>query len=104
MYRDQYLEDGEYEHMVKCATDVVQWRADERVFIGDAPALHGDGRRLPAPRVHLRDGTVTLQEREVNHYQRNDAYGEMVRAGVRLSWQILSHIGTRQQPPSSRGR
>ncbi len=99
MYRDQYLEDGEYEHMVKCATDVVQWRADERVFIGNAPALHGDGRHLPAPRVHLRDGTVTLQEREVNHYQRNDAYGEMVRAGVRLSWQILSHIGARHQAP-----
>ena len=97
MYRD--LADGEYEHMAKCATDVVQWRADERVFIGDAPALGGDGRRLPAPRVHLRDGTVTLQEREVNHYQRNDAYGEMVRAGVLLSYQILKHIKSRRQPP-----
>ena len=97
MYRE--LADGEYEHMAKCATDVVQWRADERVFIGDAPALGGDGRRLPAPRVHLRDGTVTLQEREVNHYQRNDAYGDMVRAGVLLSYQILKHIKSRRQPP-----
>jgi hypothetical protein len=99
MYRNDDLSDGEYEHMVKCATDVVQWRADERVFIGDAPALGGDGRRLPAPRVHLRDGTVTLQEREVNHYQRNDAYGDMVRAGVLLSWQILTHLKSRRQPP-----
>lgn len=97
MYRE--LADGEYEHMAKCATDVVQWRADERVFIGDAPALGGDGRRLPAPRVHLRDGTVTLQEREVNHYQRNDAYGDMVRAGVLLSYQILKHLKSRRQPP-----
>ena len=97
MYRD--LSEGEYEHMAKCATDVVQWRADERVFIGDAPALGGDGRRLPSPRVHLRDGTVTLQERESHHYQRNDAYGDMVRAGVLLSWQILSHIKSRKQPP-----
>jgi hypothetical protein len=97
MYRD--LSDGEYLHMVKCATDVVQWRADERVFIGDAPALGGDGRRLPAPRVHLRDGTVTLQERESHHYQRNDAYGDMVRAGVLLSWQILTHIKSRRQRP-----
>ena len=97
MYRE--LADGEYEHMAKCATDVVQWRADERVFIGDAPALGGDGRRLPAPRVHLRDGTVTLQEREVHHYQRNDAYGDMVRAGVLLSYQILKHIKSRRQPP-----
>ena len=36
MYRE--LSEGEYDHMAKCATDVVQWRADERVFIGDAPA------------------------------------------------------------------
>jgi len=97
MYRD--LSDGEYEHMRKAATDVVQWRADERVFIGDAPALGGDGRRLPAPRVHLRDGTVTLQERESHHYQRNDAYGDMVRAGVLLSHQILKHIQSRHTPP-----
>jgi hypothetical protein len=97
MYRD--LSDGEYEHMRKAATDVVQWRADERVFIGDAPALGGDGRRLPAPRVHVRDGTVTLQERESHHYQRNDAYGDMVRAGVLLSYQILKHIQSRHTPP-----
>jgi hypothetical protein len=93
------LNEGEYEHLAKCATDVVQWRADERVFIGDAPALGGDGRRLPAPRVHLRDGTVTLQERESHHYQRNDAYGDMVRTGVLLSHQILKHIQSQRQAP-----
>jgi hypothetical protein len=97
MFRD--LTEGEYEHMAKCATDVVQWRADERVFVGDAPAMGGDGRLLPAPRVHLRDGTVTLQEREVNHYQRNDAYGNMVRTGVQISHRILTHIRSRRQPP-----
>jgi hypothetical protein len=97
MYRD--LTEGEYEHMAKCATDVVQWRADERVFVGGAPAMGSDGRLLPAPRVHLRDGTVTLQERESHHYQRNDAYGNMVRAGVLMSHQILAHIQSRRQPP-----
>lgn len=95
MYRNAGLSDSEYEHMAKCATDVVQWRADERVFLGSAPALGGDGRMLPVPRVHLRDGTVTLQERELNHYQRNDPYGEMVRQGVRLSESILRHMTTR---------
>lgn len=98
MYRNAGLSDSEYEHMAKCATDVVQWRADERVFIGSAPALGGDGRTLPVPRVHLRDGTVTLQERELNHYQRNDPYGDMVRQGVRLSESILRHIATSRQP------
>lgn len=97
MYRD--LTEGEYEHMAKCATDVVQWRADERVFIGGAPAMGSDGRLLPAPRVHLRDGTVTPQERESHHYQRNDAYGNMVRAGILLSHRILTHIQSRRQPP-----
>lgn len=99
MYRNAGLSDSEYEHMAKCATDVVQWRADERVFLGSAPALGGDGRTLPAPRVHFRDGTVTLQERELNHYQRNDPYGEMVRQGVRLSESILRHMTTSRQPP-----
>jgi hypothetical protein len=31
--------------------------------------------------------------------QRNDAYGDMVRAGVLLSWQILTHIKSRKQAP-----
>lgn len=97
MFRD--LKESEYEHMAKCATDVVQWRADERVFIGAAPAMGGDGRQLPAPHVHVRDGTVTLQERESHHYQRNDAYGNMVRAGVLLSHKILEHIKSKRQPP-----
>jgi hypothetical protein len=97
MYRD--LSEGEYEHTAKCATDVVQWRADERVFLGGAPELGGGGRQLPPPRVHLRDGTVTLQERESHHYQRNDSYGTMVRAGVQCSHRILTHIRSRRQPP-----
>ncbi|MFC4122065.1 hypothetical protein [Nonomuraea zeae] len=99
MYRD--LDESEYEHMAKCATDVVQWRADERVFTGVAPALGsgGTGQLLPPPRVHLRDGTVTLQERESHHYMRNDAYGDMVRSGVHLSNKILTHIQSRREPP-----
>jgi hypothetical protein len=100
MYRHDGLSESDYEHMAKCATDVVQWRADERVFLGDAPAMgEGPSRMLPPPRVHFRDGTVTLQERESHHYQRNDAYGEMVRSGVRLSHGILRHMLSRRQRP-----
>ena len=97
MYRD--LTESEYEHMALCATDVVQWRADERVFAGAAPALGAEGRMLPAPRVHMRDGTVSLQERDSTHYQRNDAYGNMVRAGVMHSHRILTYIRSRRQQP-----
>ena len=74
----RYLSESEYEHMAKCATDVVQWRADEAVFLGAARAL-GDGNLLPRPSVHFRDGTITPQEREYGHYRRWNEYGEMVR-------------------------
>lgn len=98
MFHNDGLSDSDYEHMAKCATDVVQWRADEQVFRGHGRAL-GDGTGLPSPTVHFRDGTVTLQERESHHYQRNDPYGDMVREGVRLSHDILRHMRDRRQPP-----
>lgn len=98
MYRSEGLTDSAYEHMAKCATDVVQWRADERVFTGHGKSL-GAGEELPTPRVHFRDGTVTLQERWSNHYQFADSYGATVREGVRLSHDILRHIRDRRNPP-----
>ncbi|MDP8928441.1 MAG: hypothetical protein M3O70_07660, partial [Actinomycetota bacterium] len=94
MFRHDDLSPSEYEHMVKCATDVVQWRADAAVFSGRARAM-GSGTLLPRPRVHFRDGTVTLQERESQHYQRTDAYGEMVREGVQLSSDVLRAVSDR---------
>ena len=89
MYR--YLSDSEYEHMAKCATDVVQWRADEAVFLGQARAL-GTGSLLPRPRVHIRDGTITPQEREYGHYRRFNEYGDMVREGIVHSRRILDRV------------
>jgi hypothetical protein len=102
MYANEGLHPSDYEHMAKCATDVVQWRADHQVFLGHATALGtppGRPSKLPRPRVHLRDGTVTLQERESHHYQRPDSYGEMVREGVRLSHEIMQHIVASKNPP-----
>lgn len=87
----RYLNESEYEHMAKCATDVVQWRADREVFLGTARTL-GRGDLLPRPRVHIRDGTITPQEREFGHYSRLDEYGEMVREGIAISRKILERI------------
>jgi hypothetical protein len=95
MYR--YLSESEYEHMAKCATDVVQWRADKAVFFGSARAI-GTGATLPKPRVHFRDGTITPQEREYGHYSRDNAYGDMVREGISLSREILERIRSAQAP------
>jgi hypothetical protein len=94
----RYLSESEYEHMAKCATDVVQWRADEAVFLGTARAL-GDGNLLPRPSVHFRDGTITPQEREYGHYRRWNEYGEMVREGIARSRTILDRIMSAAPPP-----
>jgi hypothetical protein len=87
----RYLNESEYEHMAKAATDVVQWRTDREVFLGTARAL-GRGELLPRPRVHIRDGTIALQEREFGHYCRLDEYGQMVREGFALTRKILERI------------
>jgi hypothetical protein len=95
MYR--YLSESEYEHMAKCATDVVQWRADKAVFFGNARAI-GTGGTLPKPRVHFRDGTITPQEREYGHYSRHNEYGDMVREGISLSREILERVRSAPSP------
>ncbi len=86
------LTDSEYEHMVRSATDVMQFRVDEEVFSGKARDLHPPYRQIPKPQVHFRDGTITPQEREFNHYIRNNAYGEVVREGIRRERSILDRI------------
>ena len=93
----RYLSESEYEHMAKCATDVVQWRADEIVFLGPARSLH-DGTLLPRPTVHFRDGTITPQEREFNHYQRPNEYGDMVREGIAHSRHVLESSSSGKAP------
>jgi hypothetical protein len=94
----RYLSESEYEHMAKCATDVVQWRADEAVFLGTARSLR-DGTLLPRPQVQFRDGTITPQEREWGHYKRQNEYGDMVREGIAHSRKILEKIVASESPP-----
>lgn len=86
------LSESEYEHMTRCATDVVQFRVDEAVFTGKAYDLRPPNSQIPKPQVHIRDGTITPQEREFGHYNRPDPYGEMVREGIRLGRTILERI------------
>jgi hypothetical protein len=95
MYR--YISESEYEHMAKCATDVVQWRADEAVFSGNARSI-ADGTVLPRPVVHFRDGTITPQEREYGHYKRANEYGDMVREGIAHGRRILERVISSEVP------
>ncbi len=85
------LSESQYEHMAKCAVDVVQLRVDSSIFNGSARSI-GNGDLLPQPTVHIRDGTVTPQEREFKHYKLPNSYGDMVREGIRGYCQILQKI------------
>lgn len=94
------LSESEYEHMTRCATDVVQFRVDEEVFTGKAYDIRPPRNQIPKPQVHIRDGTIAPQEREFGHYKRPDAYGEMVREGIRRERTILERIlSSRSKPP-----
>lgn len=91
------LTDSEFEHMQKAALDVVQFRVDERLINGVAraygtAAASGDSGLLPKPNVLIRDGTVTPQEREFQHYTTQNAYGDIVREGIALSYSILRSV------------
>lgn len=91
------LTDSEFEHMKKAALDVVQFRVDERLVKGAARAYgtspaRGESGLLPKPNLLIRDGTVTPQEREFQHYNNPSAYGDIVREGIALSYSILKAV------------
>ena len=91
------LTDSQFEHMKKAALDVVQFRVDERLITGVARAygsgpVGGEGGLLPKPNVLIRDGTVTPQEREFQHYCHLSSYGDVVREGIGLSYSILRAV------------
>lgn len=85
------LTDSEYEHMARAATDVVQMRVDDEVFNGKARDII-TGEQISTPRIHIRDGTITPQERYFSHYYRMDSYGDIVREGIARSRSILERI------------
>ena len=92
------LTESDYEHMVRAATDVVQMRVDDDIFNGRARDL-ATGEQIMAPRVHIRDGTITPQERYFNHYYRMDPYGDIVREGIQHTRNILQRIVTARGTP-----
>lgn len=91
------LTDSRFEHMKKAALDVVQFRVDERLITGAARAYGSapagkDTGILPKPNLLIRDGTVTPQEREFQHYYDHTSYGDVVREGIGLSYNILRAV------------
>lgn len=94
------LTESEYEHMARTASDVVQMRVDDEVFNGKARDLT-TGEQIMPPRVHIRDGTITPQERGFNHYIPMNPYGDIAREGIARSRSILQRIVSAQRNPQS---
>lgn len=92
------LTESEYEHMTRAASDVVQMRVDDEVFNGKARDL-ATGEQIMPPRVHIRDGTITPQERGFNHYIQMNPYGDIAREGITRSRSILQRIVSSQRNP-----
>jgi Fe2+ or Zn2+ uptake regulation protein len=92
------LTESEYEHMTRTASDVVQMRVDDALFSGNATDM-ATGEQILPPRIHIRDGTITPQERGFNHYILMNPYGEIAREGIRLSRNILRSIVTARRTP-----
>lgn len=92
------LTDSEYEHMTRTATDVVQMRVDDEVFNGKARDV-ATGEQIMPPRVHIRDGTITPQERGFNHYILMNPYGDIAREGIARGRSILQRIRASNNPP-----
>lgn len=92
------LTESEYEHMARAASDVVQMRVDDEVFNGKARDLT-TGEQIMPPRVHIRDGTITPQERGFNHYTQMNPYGDIAREGIARSRSILQRITNAQRNP-----
>jgi Fe2+ or Zn2+ uptake regulation protein len=92
------LSESEYEHMARTASDVVQMRVDDEVFNGKARDLT-TGEQIIAPRVHIRDGTITPQERGFNHYIQMNPYGDIAREGIIRSRSILERVKNAKHNP-----
>jgi Fe2+ or Zn2+ uptake regulation protein len=92
------LTEADYEHMVRAATDIVQMRVDDDIFNGRARDI-ATGEQIMPPRVHIRDGTITPQERYFYHYYRMDPYGDIVREGIQHTRNILQRIVTARGTP-----
>ncbi len=91
------LTESEYEHMTRAASDVVQMRVDDDILNGRARDV-ATGEQIIAPRVHIRDGTITPQERGFNHYRMVNPYGEIAREGIMRSQSILASIKGSKKP------
>lgn len=82
----QDLTDAEYMHSVWNAMDLVEAKAALRLldrWYGPKPQVE-----IAPADVVLRDGTVSPQDRDFNHYAAISTYGQIVRDMISVNWKI----------------
>lgn len=83
------LSDSQYAHSVWNAMDLLESRVALRMLSSwDGPA----GTEVPPADVLLRDGTVSPQDRDFNHYAEQTSYGRIVRELIRAHAEIVVRV------------
>lgn len=82
------LSDAEYIHSVTNAMDFLESKAALRTM--SRWYLQNNGSvEIPACDIVLRDGTITPQDRDFNHYRTMSTYGQIVRDLISTNWDIV---------------
>jgi len=80
------MSDAQYMHAVWNAMDLIEARAASRLLKRwDVPR---QGVEISAADIVLRDGTVSPQDRDFNHYSELSSYGQIVRGMIEINWEI----------------
>lgn len=82
------LSDSEYMHSVNNAMDYLESKAALRTM-NRWYLQNNNGVEIPACDIVLRDGTITPQDRDFNHYKTMSTYGKIVRDLIETNWGIV---------------
>jgi len=84
-----------YAHSLWNSMDVLESRVALRVL--QRWYMPNGGKEIPRADVVLRDGTITPNDRDSNHYAQTDSYGQIVRDLIETNWEIALKSGVNAQ-------
>lgn len=87
-----------YAHSLWNSMDVLESRVALRAL--QRWYMPNGGKEIPRADVVLRDGTITPNDRDSNHYTQTDSYGQIVRDLIETNWEIAVKCGVDAQTVS----
>ena len=88
------LSDAEYVHSVWNAMDLIEAKVALRLM---NRWYAKDNVEIPPADVVLRDGTISPQDRDFNHYADPASYGKIVRDAIGTNWEIAQRCRENEQ-------